>query len=68
MFGGIRRLTPEMIRNSKYHFNIVYKSNKYLFIKLSKKDIPYNLDEIPDYDKNVNPFLIPTMIIKENIK
>ena len=37
MFKGVRRLTPEIVKNSKYDFNIMWNSSQFIFIKLTEK-------------------------------
>ena len=69
MFKGVRRLTPEIVKNSKYDFNIMWGANKFLFIKLSEKKtiVP---ESIYDHDKDTSPTLIPPLLIsnKEECK
>lgn len=50
-----RKLTPEFVKKSGYEFNVLWTNNRYVFIELNKKKDIWK--DIPDYDKNVNPYL-----------
>ena len=64
MFNGIRRLTPEIIKNSKYDFNIVWGSNQFIFIKLSEKKTN-KFELMHDDNKDVNPMIISPLLMKK---
>ena len=36
-YTAIRRLTPELIKYSNYHFNVIWSGEKYMLIELTKK-------------------------------
>ena len=58
---NIRRLTPELLKKSPYHFNVLYQYNNHLFVSMTPKT-PKTVDpwkDIPDYDLEANPHLIP---------
>ena len=69
MFKGVRRLTPEIVKNSKYDFNIMWNSSQFIFIKLTEKKTTV-FDSSSDYDKDSSPTLIPPLLIsnKEECK
>ena len=69
MFKGVRRLTPEIVKNSKYDFNIMWNSSQFIFIKLTEKKTNV-FDSSSDYDKGSSPTLIPPLLIsnKEECK
>lgn len=67
MFTGIRRLTPEIVKNSKYNFNIIWSSNQYMVIKLSEKKTN-KTESIIDYDKDSKPIIIPPLLMKKQEK
>ena len=55
---NIRRLTPELLKKSPYHFNVLCQYNNHLFVSMTpKKSDPWKY--IPDYDLEINPYLIP---------
>ena len=55
---NIRRLTPELLKKSPYHFNVLCQYNNHLFVSITPKTWdPWK--DIPDYDLDVNPHLIP---------
>ena len=59
---GLRRLTPYFVKKSAYDFNILWTKERYLLIELTKKPPKHKelmvYKDIPDYDKEVNPFLL----------
>ena len=55
---NIRRLTPELLKKSPYHFNVLWQYNNHLFVSMTPKTAdPWK--DIPDYDLEANPHLIP---------
>ena len=55
---NIRRLTPELLKKSPYHFNVLCQYNNHLFVSMTPKTAdPWK--DIPEYDLEVNPHLIP---------
>lgn len=70
MFKGICRLTPEIVKNSKYDFNIIWGTNQFLCIKLSEKKTKKTnkTESISGYDKHENPTLIPPVLMKKQDK
>lgn len=55
---NIRRLTPELLKKSPYHFNVLYQYNNHLVVSMTPKTLdPWK--DIPDYDLEANPHLIP---------
>lgn len=55
---NIRRLTPELIKKTPYHFNVMWQYNNHLFVSMTPKTTnPWK--GIHDYDLEVNPHLIP---------
>lgn len=64
---GLHVITLEFLKkNNKFNLNILWHNEKYAFIEINKKskfdhkDYQSNLyySDIPDYDKDANPFLI----------
>tara|TARA_B100000424_G_scaffold240550_1_gene208016 strand:- start:143 stop:373 length:231 start_codon:yes stop_codon:yes gene_type:complete len=55
---NIRRLTPELLKKSPYHFNVLYQYNNHLFVSMTPKTLdPWK--DIPEYDLEANQHLIP---------
>lgn len=53
----IRRLTPAIIEKSKYNFDVMWCSEKYMFIKLNEKPPNNILETVPVYDSKLNQYL-----------
>ena len=73
---SLRTLSWQFLKNSPMRFNIVWSKKNYILIELSQKTItetptftktnPLNnpLDNIPDYDLEVNPYLSTPVLHK----
>ena len=58
MFNNLtRRLTPIILERSKYNFDVLWSGGKYMVIEFNEKPYKNILKTIPDYDKDVNPYL-----------
>lgn len=65
---GLRIITSEILKKNRINFNILWQNEKYAFIEIakkpmidykkSKKHLEIDYSDIPDYDKDVNPFLL----------
>ena len=59
----LQQLGWKFIKKSPYKFNILWSKENYMLIELTKKQNLYknknkNSKKIPDYDLEVNPFLL----------
>lgn len=66
---GLRVITSEFLKkNNRFNLNILWHNKKYAFIEINKKsiinykDYQSNISDIPDYDKDVNPYLLPFQV------
>ena len=60
LYTNIRRLTPEIIKRSSVTFDVVWANETNMFIQLNPIKPSDIWKGIPDYDKDANPYLIPS--------
>ena len=65
---GLRIITSEILKKNRITFNILWQNETYAFIEIEKKTmidckksqkhLEVDYADIPEYDKDVNPFLL----------